>query len=454
MIQIIGKVKFMAAALLVAASTLSCNNDIEEGQTAPPAPSGEEQDGGSTVLTMKLDVAKAGFDQGGGTRAEKEEWEDGDVIYLRFHNADGIVTGYAAYDAAKYDWNVRLYGALDKDAMLQVEVVYIYGQPLQTTETVAIDANSVPYEDKNGTFRLHSDGNVLEVQALLRPITGRIHLDTAGTGVPHNLTLRGISWYSAYNPESGEFIVTDEPREWYHTEYIYGILNDSRSIVVERWVDISEEEFYQKNGIYSSTKRCTVDVLAIGKSGRMALPSLSAAGWTHRQLSGYSYRGEFNKDLIVEWDDYKYLNYGYWVDLELPSGRLWAESDNYGGSVIHHAETGDRSYLHGTLTAATTCQWDRTKWKLPTKADYEELIANTTFRWHGDSYGTSYGEFTAENGCSVIFRAAGYGPNAAERDEKGYYFTSDGYVMTFSATEPPALQMSAGSLYSHRYVRK
>ena len=114
------------------------------------------------------------------------------------------------------------------------------------------------------------------------------------------------------------------------------------------------------------------------------------------------------------------------VDLGLQSGTLWAKC-NVGAE--HEYDFGDYykygkgseqyvkndSYYDGTedpLAAAadTAAQVMGNGWHMPTKDQFEELIANTTFTWEEnfDGSGKEGGKFTAANGNYVFFPATGY----------------------------------------------
>ena len=139
------------------------------------------------------------------------------------------------------------------------------------------------------------------------------------------------------------------------------------------------------------------------------------------------------------------------VDLGLPSGTLWArynigatkESDygdlfawgatepyrlngttpidntsNYGGSYANKIQHD----LYPNEDAATV-HWGK-GWKMPTKAQFDELLANTTDEWTAIN-GINGRKFTASNGKYIFFPAAGDvgGGTLFNRGSDGFYWS-------------------------------
>ena len=156
------------------------------------------------------------------------------------------------------------------------------------------------------------------------------------------------------------------------------------------------------------------------------------------------------------------------VDLGLPSGTLWAKY-NVGAT----SETGYGDYfawgatepyrLNGTTPIdntgnyeasyankiqhdlypnedAATVKWGK-GWKMPTKAQFDELLANTTDEWTAIN-GVNGRKFTASNGKYIFFPAAGYVYNdkIQSRYDLGCYWSrtmqgaSNSYRMEFHST--------------------
>ena len=92
-----------------------------------------------------------------------------------------------------------------------------------------------------------------------------------------------------------------------------------------------------------------------------------------------------------------------YVDLGLPSGTLWQ----------------NHNQITPACTYADALQLE--SGKLPTKAQYEELISNCEWSWSGSSY-----TITGPNGNSIVIYARGkyYGKEHAEEGHIGTYWTS------------------------------
>lgn len=113
-----------------------------------------------------------------------------------------------------------------------------------------------------------------------------------------------------------------------------------------------------------------------------------------------------------------------YVDLGLPSGTLWATMNvgassetDYGnyymygkGSTQYNSSDSPYSGTENPLAASadTAAQEWGGDWYMPTKAQFDELKANTTYEWTTID-GVNGGKFTATNGSGnyVFFPAAG-----------------------------------------------
>ena len=148
------------------------------------------------------------------------------------------------------------------------------------------------------------------------------------------------------------------------------------------------------------------------------------------------------------------------VDLGLPSGTLWAR---YNVGATSETDYGDffawgatEPYrLNGTTPIdntdnyaasyantiqhdlypnedAATVKWGK-GWCMPTKAQFDELLANTTDEW--TAINGIYGrKFTASNGNYIFFPAAGYfgGVSLSSRGSVGYCWSRSFYSSSYA----------------------
>lgn len=151
-------------------------------------------------------------------------------------------------------------------------------------------------------------------------------------------------------------------------------------------------------------------------------------------------------DSKVHYFEYDPYNGHKYVDLGLPSGTKWAtmnvgassETDygnyyQYGkGAAQYAATSGDSDYsgMENPLDSSvdTASQVWGGSWHMPTEAQMQELIANTTYQWVTDYKGSGIngGTFTATNGAVLFIPAGGnwYNGSHGSLGEYGLYWGS------------------------------
>ena len=162
---------------------------------------------------------------------------------------------------------------------------------------------------------------------------------------------------------------------------------------------------------------------------------------TTAELAAFSATTDFGRPHVPLTEDDSKVHYfedpynGHeYVDLGLPSGTKWAtmnvgassETDygnyyEYGkGAAQYAATSGDSNYsgIEDPLAASadTASQVWGGSWHMPTEAQMQELIDNTTYQWvenYKDS-GKNGCTFTATNGAVLFFPAAGFLDNGSE----------------------------------------
>ena len=297
---------------------------------------------------MSLNISKESFDAKGSaaTRATSDEWQDGDKLYLRFVTYNGIVLGNATYDGSKGMWNVDYNGTLNKNVESKLFVVFLDNveneNPAQDG-VIPLDYYHGVYMDENGTYIFNSQ-NELKVKASLKTLTSRVRIK--GEAPDEKFKLIGLSFYKGYNTNTHEFTLTGDTAvvrtstdKDKVSRYIYvkALVESNRQIMIGRTYE---------EGNYIFKAICSKDMFVVGKSGLITMPNkIQHNGWSIKQVSGKDENG-----------------YG-WVDLDLPSGTIWA-TENFGANLAEWKNSGDSKYVLGNQ-----CMWgsvDYTNWSKAT----------------------------------------------------------------------------------------
>lgn len=142
------------------------------------------------------------------------------------------------------------------------------------------------------------------------------------------------------------------------------------------------------------------------------------------------------------------INGHEWVDLGLPSGLKWAtcnvgaSSPSDYGNYYAWGETSPKSSytegncatweqnigdIAGTSRDAARQNWGGS-WRMPTHAEFGELINNCTWTWTTQNGHNGY-KVTGPNGNSIFLPAAGcpYGASSYHVGSDGFYWSSTPY---------------------------
>ena len=379
--------------------------------------------------TMSLGISKESFDAKGSasTRATSDEWQDGDKLYLRFVTYNGIVIGNAIYDGKKGKWNVCYEGTLNKNVESQLFVVFLDNieseNPMQDG-VIPLDCYHGVYMDEHGTYLLDSDDSMLG-RATLKSMTSRVRL--RGDTPKMDFKLIGVTYYVGYDPQKHTFststdVIRNQTNEDKETDYIYvqQLTEENRQIMLGRTYE---------DGNYIFKAICSKDMFIAGKSGILNMPSKTLyKGWNKIQVSG------------VDEDGHS------WVDLDLPSGTVWA-AENFGADLSKWKTENDGKYLlgnscmwgsvdytnwsssltdvGGTVEDIVTMAWGH-KWRTPCYKDLIELVNNTKDTRYSDYYlSTStcrlgVREFIGKND-EVMFLVEGYSQGGKDYGGNGYW---------------------------------
>lgn len=194
------------------------------------------------------------------TKATSSNWKDGDKIYIIFYNGTTKIPGEGTYSTSG-GWNVSYDGNLATGTNLKCEVRYFANATFQSSSLVSLNSASEIYETTSGTYEYN--GSTLTVAASMTPKTGRIRFSgTSGA----KIYLTGISVYTTYSPALNTFsssnaMLTATVASTGYTPYIYGAFVDTG-----RNLGLVGSNF-------AFTRTCSSDVLKVGDSGYMAIPS-------------------------------------------------------------------------------------------------------------------------------------------------------------------------------------
>ncbi|MDO5770931.1 MAG: formylglycine-generating enzyme family protein [Bacteroidales bacterium] len=245
---------FGIAAMLLLVLAASCSNSDMISDIADDA---------HHTATMKLIGGVRGFDD---SRADADGWSDGDVIYLNFNTAGGIVEGKATYIKSTDAWIVSYSGTLTEGVATQCQAYYFDAIESANGNEVSFNYSTAVYADKNASY-FYKDG-AISITALLMPQTARFRFKgTPGT----EFTVYGFNRYDGYSSkaltQSTYWVSTTISSDGY-SPYIYGFLSsESRTLFVN-------------NGDYSYSRTINDTEFAQGRTGKFTLPTEdSFTGW-------------------------------------------------------------------------------------------------------------------------------------------------------------------------------
>ena len=245
---------FGIAAMLLLVLAASCSNSDVISDIADDAPH---------TATMKLIGGVRGFDD---SRADADGWSDGDVIYLNFNTAGGVIEGKAAYNKATDTWSVSYNGTLIEGVATQCQVYYFDAIESANDNKVVFNYLTAVYADKNASY-FYKDG-AISITASLMPQTARFRFKgTPGT----EFTVYGFNRYDGYSSKaltkSTDWVRTTISSDGY-SPYIYGFLSSESSTL------------FVINGDYNYSRTINDTEFAQGRTGKFTLPTEdSFTGW-------------------------------------------------------------------------------------------------------------------------------------------------------------------------------
>ena len=399
--------------LLLLFALTACTNEEE---FSLPQPGGNE----SGTLTCRMMFYGDVTGYGGATRAGGHEWKEGDRLYIRFLGGSSTITGCAEYSATG-NWILSYSGTFAEGTDQKCEVYYFENATHKSNTQVELTAHSAVYECTAGSYNYN--GEDMSISAQLSPKTGRVRF-VSDSERPFRLS--GISYYTSFNLGSKSFtssssaleLSTAQQGEEYSTGYVYGFYTDENTREIKLRTDAR----------YART--FPLSMLQAGKSGYITAPTTeNNEGWKVIPTTGT-------------------LNGHDWVDLGLPSDLKWAtcnvgasSPEDYGnyyawGETSTKSDyTDDNSTTYGKEMSdiggnasydVARKKWG-SSWRLPTRAEFEELSDedNCTWEWTTQSGVNGYKVTSKVNGKSIFLPAAGGRSDISfYAGSKGYYWSS------------------------------
>ena len=407
--QNIKKLVFACMVMCVASATwVSCSNDLVE-EPFGSVPGTEEH-----TMVMHLDASRPSYAM---NRAASAEWTEGDVIYLRFYQADGttVICGKALYDASDSLWSVSYYGSLTTGNAYKCEAFYFTDATAEDNYHISLTAMSGIYEDMNGTYMV--DNGELFVNATLSPKTARMRF-TGEAG--QEITVYQVVHHTAFDLAENTFSTASysidlQVGEDGYTPYIYGALGEDNEIRIR-------DVYYEYEKAFDPSK------FVAGMSGYIAIPSQTEnKGWTQN----YYYPGNaVDLGLSVRWSSTNLTSDGGFANDAYDSGVYCAWGDATGTitttSTSYNRDideiTGNPDY-----DIATNLLGER--WQIPTQEQWQELIDECTWEYYHSATWGEYGYIvTGPNGNVIRLGMFDYVVGDEEEplttQSAGYYWSS------------------------------
>ncbi len=432
------KTNYLFISSIIALFFSDCCNDVVELNDVQVKQT-ESQDG-VFIYDMYFNSEVTSYD--GTTRAAMSgEWEDGDVVYLYFHEPN-YVSGKAEYISASKKWMVTCESPL-MDATNAVCSVWcgtgenpIPGRDYRYFPTIGFTYMTEAYVADSGIYTISN--NSIYVNAFMKPKGWRLRFKgEAGTTIKVESSFGLYHFYEFGIKFEPLFYIKDFP--FYltvgsngYTDYFVGRTEEiCANIIIQN--QNTKDIFY---------RNFDCNTLLEGESGCFTIPTSSNLhGWT--------------KKTIIDGHECE--------DLGLPSGTLWATcnigtSSPYGDGDYFawgEIERKNRYDVHtysffdetkeeyislgqdiaGTIYDVAHMKWGGS-WQMPSYDQIQELIdfCTTENIWFGGRQGTLV---TGPNGNSIFL------PDAGGQFDASWWYTDYGYWSSISSGEMERLKFKA-----------
>lgn len=390
--------------------------------------------------------------EGTATRAATTTFVNGDVLYIRFKNGSNYISGSATYNSSTQKWQLSYVGSLPTTTNGTCTIYYFEGASSKTTTKATLSESSIPYYTTTGTYAYGS--NTLNVSGTLNPMVGRVRFKgTYGTTV----SVKGLMSYSSYDNTTGEFVKNTTAKSMYvystgYTDYMYCEKAAGSQALV---LSISSKQYAMpltekmltaaSSGVVTIPTTSSYDGWNTATSSASAVDLGLSVKWASTNLGAtYNYNygdyyawGEtkaYNESDVSNYHNYTYsgtyvkTNY-LWNTYKYNSGSSYSYTTKYCTSSSYW--TGEGTYDNMTKLElnddAAYINWGGT-WRMPTKAEMDELINKCT--WTSVTYNSTYCyKVTGPNGNFIYLPKAGYrySTTLSGSGSYAYYWTSNIY---------------------------
>ena len=421
---------FSSVAICAAAAMLaSCSNDADGSYAEEVTP--------GRVVTMHLNGDRPSYSD---TRAVTSDWNAGDVIYLRFHLADGatVVCGKAAFDDTDSTWNVSYYGNLSSGNSYRCEAYFFTGATAVDNFNIEMSPTSCAYVDTNATYMI--DGDELFVTASLSPKTARMRV--SGTA-NQKITVAQMQYCTSFNLTDNSFTTSDADIDTQigadgYTPYFYCSLPETNEMALY-------------DTYYRYTKAFDPEKFAPGMSGYVVMPSqVENKGWAQ----AYYYPDEaVDLGLSVRWATH---NVGAANQHEAGILCSWGDKDGTNTLTSSGYNQNVNEIAGNPAYDIATNLWNE-RWQIPTQEQWQELIDSCTWVYNkaSDSEHGVYGyTVTGPNGNSIYLPMYDYviaGGTVETSNSSGYYWTATEYQYGGGSEAQYIYVYSGGKRFDEEY---
>lgn len=265
------KLQYMLTATLVGVASMftACSEDeLVDNNTS--------NNGKLHTIEMQLNASRPDFDGERSSRAQGNNWENGDKLYLTFTANGSTSRGTAEYNASNDKWTVQYSGNLAQTTQGKLSAYYFESPISEGNTSIALGGKTAIFCDTLGLYNYN--GQNLSASASLTPANSRMRFqgqpgDTIYLAGP---VINGYydvvtQSFSNYRCEYQPLIVskTADKDGNYYTDYMYLTTNDEYKNYGKKVLVMNNNDAY--------THALTDNNLKNGVSGYLTLPNTEGA---------------------------------------------------------------------------------------------------------------------------------------------------------------------------------